>query len=460
MAKQQTIYICQQCGATSPRWQGKCFDCNAWNSFTEEKVSTSKAKTSDRAGLTSSEGARSLFEFSDETAGKELGRRMSSGFSEIDRVLGGGFLEGSLVLFGGDPGVGKSTLLLQIVGQLAQKYSVLYVSGEESGHQVAARAVRLNVPKSESLEFLATSNLEEALEACSKTKPIFAVIDSVQTLNSRELESAAGTVSQVREVTQRFLDFAKTQNVCVALVGHVTKEGQIAGPKLLEHMVDGVFFFEQANQGAYRLLKSYKNRFGSVHELAVLEMQSRGLVEVANPSQRFLEERNTSAAGSAIVAQVDGSRALLTEVQALTQRCYQGFPRRTSQGIDQNRVSVLLAVLEKYLEMNFSQEDVYCKVASGEKIVEAAADLPLAFSLVSAILGRPLPSDLLLVGEVGLGGELRSVPAIAPRLKEAKSVGIKRAIIPHWNSKELEKVDGIELIVCKNISEVNAKLFN
>jgi DNA repair protein RadA/Sms len=459
MAKTQTIYICQQCGNTSPRWQGKCFDCGAWNSLVEEKVSSQKASRTSSSAENKSE-ARSLFAFTEDLAGDSKGKRLLSGFPEIDRVLGGGFVEGSLSLFGGDPGVGKSTLLLQIVGNLAQKFPVLYVSGEESGHQVAARALRLNVPSSAQLEFVATSNLEEALEACHKTKPIFAVIDSVQTISSRELESAAGTVSQVREVAQRFLDFAKTRNVAVALVGHVTKEGQIAGPKLLEHMVDGVFFFEQANQGAYRLLKSYKNRFGSVHELAVMEMQARGLVEVTNPSQRFLEERNTQAAGSAIVAQVDGSRALLTEVQALTQRCYHGFPRRTAQGIDQNRISVLLAVLEKHLDLNFSQEDVYCKVASGEKIVEAAADLPLAFSLVSALLDRALPSDLLLVGEVGLGGELRSVPAIAPRLKEAQSVGVKRAIVPHWNSKELEKIEGIEIIVCRNLSEVHRRIFD
>jgi DNA repair protein RadA/Sms len=458
MAKQQSMYFCQECGASSPRWQGRCFECNAWNSFVEEKVTTTKKSNGTEKKLSQSE-ARSLFEFQEEGDQAYLGKRFSTQFAEIDRVLGGGLVEGSLLLFGGDPGVGKSTLLLQIIGAISAKFPTLYISGEESGHQVAARAQRLTIKKNENLFFLSTSNLEEAYNLCEKQKPIFAVVDSVQTLSSQELESAPGTVSQVREVAHKFLELAKGQNITIALVGHVTKEGQIAGPKLLEHMVDGVFFFEQANQGSYRLLKSYKNRFGSVNELAVLEMQSRGLVEITNPSQRFLEERNTQAAGSAIVAQVEGTRALLTEVQTLTQRCYQGFPRRTAQGVDQNRLAVLLAVLEKHLDLNFSQEDVYCKVASGEKITESAADLPLAFSLISALLNKTLPADLLLVGEVGLGGELRSVSSIAPRLNEAKSVGIQRAIIPHWNSKELEKIDGIEVIVCKNLQQAFDKIY-
>ena len=380
---------------------------------------------------------------------------MGSGFGEVDRVLGGGFVTGSILLFGGEPGIGKSTLLLQIIGSLtARGKTCLYLSGEESASQVEARARRVGIELNDHLVFLATSSLEEAVAAVEKVKPYLVVVDSVQTLSTHTLESSAGTVSQVREITQSFLNLAKGTGVVTLLVGHVTKEGQIAGPRLLEHMVDGVFYFELAASGGYRLLRGQKNRFGATHELAVLEMSSVGMIEVPNPSVRFLAERSSGLAGSAVVAHLEGSRPFLTEVQALTQRCYQGYPRRTVQGVDQNRISVLLAIIEKRLGVTMSDHDIYCKVASGARIEEPAADLPLLFALVSAQTGRAIPGDMILMGEVGLGGEIRSINGLGARLNEAKSVGLTRAVIPASCERDAREVKGVKLAAVKNISEV------
>lgn len=456
MSKSISIFTCQNCGAQSNKWQGKCFDCGAWNSFVEENVEATSINKAKKKQSGDSK-AKLLDEYLNENL--DGSKRFSCGFKEVDRVLGGGFVEGSLLLFGGSPGIGKSTLLLQIISQVAKNKKAVYISGEESGHQVANRAERLGIKNLEKLYFQSTTNLDEALSSVQTAQAEFVVVDSVQTLFSPELQSSAGTVSQVRQVTQAFMDFAKQKNVTVALVGHVTKEGNIAGPKLLEHMVDGVFFFDLAASGSYRLLKSHKNRFGPTNELAVLEMQSTGMKEVSNPSQRFLEERNVDCPGSAVVAQLEGSQTFLTEIQSLTQSCHQGFPRRTMQGVDQNRVSVLLAVLEKTLGLNFTQEDVYCKVASGAKITEAGSDLAIAMSLVSALLNKKLPADVLFLGEIGLGGELRSVSALGARLSEAKTVGIKKAYVPKWNAEELSKDQSIEVIPVSTISQVYSNLF-
>ena len=462
MAKITTIFICQSCGAHSPKWQGKCNECQSWNSFVEETVAkesafTKSVRLNSRSSMSEGGGAgyatpEALHRQYDKMPA--LNERKSSGFSEIDRVLGGGFVPGSLLLFGGEPGIGKSTLLLQILGKLSESgVRVLYLSGEESGAQVGSRARRLGIADNDNLQFLSTTDLIEAVEAVKAHRPQVVVADSVQTLASSAIESAAGTVSQVRAVTQQFMDLSKGGGVITLLVGHVTKEGTVAGPRLLEHMVDGVFYFELATSSGYRLVRGQKNRFGATHEVAVLEMSGKGLVQIENPSARFLAERAMEMPGSAIVAHLNGSRPFMTEFQALTQKCYQGYPRRTVQGIDQNRIAVLLAVIEKSLSLSFSDQDVYCKVASGDRIEEPAADLAVLMSLVSAVEDRALPGDLLLVGEVGLGGELRSVPGVAVRLSEAKSVGVRRAIVPAWLLQEAREVKGIEIIPAKTVKE-------
>jgi DNA repair protein RadA/Sms len=470
MAKTQTVYSCQNCGAQTPRWQGRCPECGEWNTLVEDRIQkTATSKTSAKGGsVAAREGAsvggrgygvpRKLFDELDSEIGKR--KRVSSGMSEADRVLGGGFVPGSLLLFGGEPGIGKSTLLLQMIGHLAngEGLKCLYLSGEESGPQVAARASRLKVARGDNLQFMATTDLEEAIHALNAQEPMAVVVDSVQTFAAPDLDSAAGTVSQVRRVTQVFMEYAKSRGALVFLVGHVTKEGVVAGPRLLEHMVDGVFYFENSATGAYRMLRGQKNRFGATNELAVFEMNSWGLAQVENPSQRFLMERAKDSPGSAIVAHMEGSRPFLTEVQSLTQKCYAGYPRRTVQGVDQNRISLLLAVIDRNLSMSISDFDVYCKVASGARIDEPASDLAILCSLVSSAQGKVLPADAIMIGEVGLGGELRSVSNISARLNEAKTVGVTRAFIPKWNAKEAREVQGVKLVECATVKDVLSKL--
>ena len=452
MAKSSTIYTCQKCGAQTSKWAGRCFECGAWNTLVEETISKEEKKVSAKSGQVEAR-TTALLDFLAPTEAR--GMRVMTGWTELDRVLGGGFVHGSLLLFGGEPGIGKSTILLQIICQLSsQGQKCLYVSGEESGPQVASRAQRLGLHQIGDLKFLSTNNLEEVLAAVDNQQPNFLVLDSVQTIQSESLESAAGTVSQVRDVTHKMMEVAKKRGTTVLLVGHVTKEGSIAGPRLLEHMVDAVFYFELSTSGGYRLLRAQKNRFGATHELAVFEMTSVGLKEVKNPSERFLAERSLGTPGSAVVAHMEGSRSFLTEVQALVQKCYQGYPRRTVQGVDQNRISLLLAVIERSLGVSFSERDVYCKVASGDRADEPAADLALLFVLVSAALNRPLPEDILLVGEVGLGGEVRSVSSIQARLSEGKTVGIKRAIIPEWTVREAAELKGVKAYGIKNVRDV------
>lgn len=457
-SKAHSIFICSSCGASTARWEGRCRECGQWNSIVEERVS--KPASNKPSALASHGAPMSIVQpLHVASPAAAPAARVTSGFKEIDRVLGGGFVKGSILLFGGEPGIGKSTMLLQIIGKVAEQgKKCLYISGEESAAQVGARAVRLGIPASDELNFMATASVEDAVTAVNGIKPDLLVVDSVQTLSSNAIESSAGTVSQVRDLTQTFLNISKSTGVITLLVGHVTKEGQIAGPRLLEHMVDGVFYFELAANGGYRLVRGQKNRFGPTHELAVLEMSSQGLLEVPNPSARFLEERSVGMAGSAVVAHLEGSRPFLTEVQALTQRCYAGYPRRTVQGVDQNRVSVLLAIIEKRLGITVSDQDVYCKVASGARVEEPAADLPILFSLVSAVVGQALPPDMILIGEVGLGGELRSVPGIAARLNEAKAVGLTRAIIPKASEKDAKEAKGVKVITAKNVQDVQALL--
>ncbi len=460
-----TQYVCQTCGAQSPKWSGQCRDCGAWNSLVEERVSAKEKKGRSLSARSDSEGEGNpkSSELLHVGALKDpkLIARIPSGISEVDRVLGGGLVPGSLLLFGGEPGIGKSTLLLQVLGNLsAAGNKSLYLSGEESAAQVGGRFKRLKLQESENLFFLSTTELEAAIEEIQKLKPKIVIVDSVQTLSSETIESAAGTVSQIRMATHEFLSVAKNLGVVVILVGHVTKEGTVAGPRLLEHMVDGVFYFELATSSGYRLLRGQKNRFGATHEVAVFEMRPQGLMQVENPSARFLAEKVDGVAGSSVVAHLEGSRPFLTEFQALCQKCYVGYPRRTVQGIDQNRIAVLMAVAEKTLNISFSDQDVYCKVASGDRLVEPAVDLAVLMALISAVENRPLPADLLFVGEVGLGGEIRSVPNIAARIAEAKTVGIKKIVLPQWNLKETLDEKNLKIIPVKKLKEAYAEAFN
>ncbi|MEZ4813588.1 MAG: DNA repair protein RadA [Bdellovibrionota bacterium] len=455
MAKVKTHFVCQDCGANTAQWSGKCFECGAWNSLVEFKEAKlpGASKRSVAVG-TSVVGVKTLDLF----ANKEQQNRTSSGFSEVDRVLGGGFLQNSILLLGGIPGIGKSTLLLQIAGKLAGSKKCLIVSGEESGVQVAERAKRLGLGL-EKIEFLSTNDLDLTLQQLQNDKPEFIIIDSVQTLASSSLESSAGTVSQIREVTQRLMEYAKSNNSVVVLVGHVTKEGSLAGPKLLEHMVDAVFYFENLNEGALRILRTQKNRFGSANESAVFEMNQEGLVEVLNPSAQFLAERQSNASGTSVAALVDGTRCFLVEVQALVQKCFHGFPRRTFQGIDQNRVALLMAVLEKY-GIDFSNYDVYVKVAAGARIDEAAADLAIAAALASARLDRSLPNDILLIGELSLTGGVRSAQHVDIRIQEAARMGFKNFVISE-QARVSSSVQGKNTIKrIKNISQLKELLWS
>ncbi len=456
MAKLKTHFVCQECGGEAPQWSGKCFECGAWNSLVEFKEAKLPKNSKPSSKMSSGEvpAIQNLNSFTHENFSK----RVSSLFPEVDRVLGGGFLWNSLLLVGGIPGIGKSTLLLQIMGKLSKSFKCLIVSGEESGLQVADRAKRLGIDL-ESLQFLSTNNLEEAVSLIQNYEPDFIIVDSVQTLATSTLESSAGTVSQIREVTQKFLEIAKSRKCIVVMVGHVTKEGSLAGPKLLEHMVDAVFYFESLHEGALRILRTQKNRFGSANESAVFEMSEEGLVEVLNPSEQFLSERQRGSSGTSVAALVEGTRCYLVEVQALVQRCFQGFPRRTFQGIDQNRVALLLAVLEKY-GIDFSNYDVYLKVAAGAKIEEAAADLAIAAALASARLDKAVPEDVLLLGEVSLTGGVRSVQHLDIRVKEASRMGFKKIMISDsGHSKKISVPAGAHALKIKNIAQLKDYLW-
>lgn len=457
-------YLCSNCGSRFSQWQGRCSDCDEWNTLHEQNETITKSKSA-KKGKQRSVAELSFFESEDSSPnelGIDLSKRILLGYPQLDRVLGGGFVPGSLLLFGGDPGIGKSTLLLQVSAKIASLgRKVLYASGEESRQQVLGRAKRLKMDtlSKDPLLFLATTSLEELLGVVEEQKPEFIVVDSVQTISSDELDSQSGSVSQVKQVTSKLMELAKTKGITIMLVGHVTKDGAIAGPKVLEHMVDGVFYFELSNSGGYRFLRAQKNRFGATNELAVLEMTNGGLEEVTNPSQRFMEERARDAAGTTLVAHVDGSQTFFVEFQSLTQKCFQGYPRRTVQGVDQNRISLLLAICERHLGVSYSEIDVFCKVASGHKIDEPAADLAMLFTMVSAYKQKAISAETLLVGEVGLAGEVRSVHSMHNRLKEASQLGIKKAIIPEWNVSELKYFDKkIQLIPIKNVVEVQLAL--
>ena len=446
MAKQKTVYFCSQCGHESSKWMGQCPACKQWNTFTEEKVTETK-----KGGAKSLKTSASPMNISEVTIENE--ERIPTGIGELDRVLGGGIVKGSLSLVGGDPGIGKSTLLLQVCRNLANnKRKVLYISGEESMHQIKMRAERIGTFEEEMLLFCET-DLDAITSAILKTKPEFAVIDSIQTMYSEEVSSAPGSVSQVRESTNVFMQLAKGLCIPIFIVGHVTKEGTVAGPRVLEHMVDTVLYFEGDRHASYRILRAVKNRFGSTNEIGVFEMRQSGLEEVENPSEYMLSGRPEQSAGSVVACSMEGTRPILIEIQALVCRSNFGMPRRTAAGTDYNRVNLLMAVLEKRLGMALSNSDAYVNIAGGIRMNEPAIDLGIVMALVSSYRNRPVDEKTIVFGEVGLSGEVRAVNMPEQRVAEAKKLGFETCILPQVCMKMVKDIKGIRLIGVKSVNE-------
>lgn len=451
--KEKFIFACQSCGQQYSKWMGRCQQCGEWNSVVEERQ-VAPASSKQKAALTSSEVPQRISEIVLESI-----PRIHSKIGELDNVLGGGVVPGSVVLIGGEPGIGKSTLLLQAADSYAAiSPPVLYVSGEESPSQLALRSTRLGI-KNTSLYVVTETSLEKIQVHIDSIKPQILILDSVQTIYSSNLDSQPGSVGQLRECTYQVISLAKSKNIATFLVGHVTKEGAIAGPKVLEHMVDVVLYFEGTSSQSYRLLRAIKNRFGSTNELGVFEMLGKGLTSVDNPSELFLSERPTQIAGSVIAASVEGTRPILIEVQALASSTTLAIPRRTSIGLDPNRVSLLVAILEKRAGYRFFDQDVYVNIAGGLRVNEPAIDLGVVAALISSYSGRPVEKESVFFGEVGLGGEIRSVPQAAIRIKEAQRIGMKRAYVPKRVVKEMQEDNKkMEFFALDHIQELSDKL--
>ena len=448
MSKAKLQYVCQLCGYISPKWLGRCPSCSEWNSFVEEVPVEPRAHVPTPAA--------EPVPITEVAAAAEP--RLPTGFKELDRVLGGGLVPGSLVLIGGDPGIGKSTLLLDTCQRLAAAggRTVLYVSGEESLTQIKLRAARLGVA-SRYLLLLAENNLDAIVATAARLQPTAMVVDSIQTVYKPDLPSAPGSVGQVRECTADLMQLAKGKNISVLIVGHVTKEGQLAGPRVLEHIVDTVLYFEGDRHHAYRIVRTTKNRFGSTNEIGVFEMRTEGLREVANPSAAFLSERAAEAPGSTVVCAIEGTRPLLVEVQALVTPTVFGMPRRTAAGVDYNRMVVLLAVLEKRAGLHLGSQDVYVSVAGGVTVDEPAIDLGIAAAVASSLRDRPVEASTVAIGEVGLAGEVRAVPQLQKRLLEAARLGFRRAVVPRTPADETAP-GGIEMVAVERVAEALAAL--
>lgn len=450
MARPKTIYSCQQCGFQSPKWLGRCPDCQQWNSLVEEQPIAPEKHT---RALAEPGKPMKL----SEVAGREEDR-LSSGLSEFDRTLGGGVVPGSLILVGGDPGIGKSTLLLQACARLADNGSALYVTAEESARQVKLRADRLGV-KTDKLYLLAETSLEQIKQRIKELQPAFLVIDSIQTIFTSSLDSAPGSVSQVRECTGQLMIQAKGDGLPTFLVGHVTKDGAIAGPRVLEHMVDTVLYFEGDPGHPYRILRAVKNRYGSTNEIGVFEMCGQGLREVNNPSELFLAERPEQSAGSAVVPSLEGSRPILVELQALVSSSSFGTPQRTAMGIDHKRIALLVAILEKKIELSLAGQDIFLNVAGGVRLDEPAVDLAAIAALASSHLNRVIKPRLVLFGEVGLTGEVRAISQPELRIREAARLGFTQCVLPQGNLKNLVVPKSIQLIGIKHASEALDVIF-
>lgn len=452
MSKIKTIFQCQTCGYTSPKWLGKCPDCGAWNSFSEERQGPGELKSGGALGAMAAAQPLSAV-----TGGKE--RRSPVGIPELDRVLGGGLVAGAIVLIGGDPGIGKSTLILQALAKIAARKpessahkTVLYVSGEESPEQIKLRAERLAIT-SDTIILLPETLVENIIAAAADLKPSVLVIDSIQTIFTGELTSAPGSVGQIRESAAKLMLFAKKTGIPVFLIGHVTKEGAIAGPRVLEHLVDTVLYFEGDRGHPYRILRTVKNRFGSTNEIGVFEMTDSGLTEINNPSELFLSERPLNVSGSTVIASMEGTRPLLVEIQALVAPTTFGMPRRTSMGIDFNRVNLLIAVLEKKAGLHLGGMDIFINVVGGLKVIEPAADLGVIAAIASSFREVPVDSKTFLFGEVGLSGEVRAVAQAETRLKEAAKIGFRKAIIPGGNAGHLKNDLGLDIAGVRNVEE-------
>jgi DNA repair protein RadA/Sms len=467
MAKTSAHYVCQSCGHGSAQWLGRCPACSQWNTFVEETPAGDEAP---RRGAVSDDKLRKITEGKKKPGASSKPRRIheletgtevrwSTEITELDRVLGGGVVEGSFLLLAGDPGIGKSTLLLQSLERMAKNKNVLYVTGEESTEQVKLRAQRLGVV-GENLYLASETSWEKVLNMIEETSPDVLAIDSIQTMFTNEIQSAPGSVAQVREVGARLMHVAKKAGVVVILVGHVTKEGTIAGPRVLEHMVDTVLQFESVGGNSFRILRAIKNRFGSTSEVGIFDMTESGLEEVKNPSEIFLAERPKNAPGSVVVSSMEGTRPLMVELQALVSRSVLGTPRRTVLGVDSSRAAILLAVIEKRIGLEIYDKDIFVNVVGGLELSEPSADLGLVAAVASSFHNTPIESDILFLGEVGLTGEVRSVSRVEDRLREAAVMGFRRCFLPERNAVQMkEKLKGMELIPVKKVGEVVERLF-
>ena len=452
MAKSKTIFVCSECGNESSKWLGKCPACNSWNTFYEQKVVETKS-SGRNAG--NSEKINNKPQTLNSYQAKET-IRTSTGFNELDRVLGGGLVKGSLVLLGGEPGIGKSTLILQICDKVKGEGKVLYVSGEESAEQIKMRADRLGINNDDIL-FLGETDIDIVNQAIIDINPKLVIIDSIQTMYSEEITAAAGSVSQVREITSQVMRVCKSRAITTIIIGHVTKEGNIAGPRVLEHMVDCVLYLEGERYFTYRILRGVKNRFGSTNEIGMFEMREEGMCEITNPSDILISEREDNPAGSCIVSCMEGTRPILVELQALTSQTIYGYPKRTANGIDYNRLALLIAVLEKRVGLQLGSQDVYLNVVGGLRINEPSIDLGIVLVTASSFKNVPIPKDMVIMGEVGLTGEIRRINTIEKRLKEAEKLGFKTCIIPESNKRDLKDKFKLDIICVRNINEAMKK---
>lgn len=447
--RQRSIFVCTSCGAESPRWEGRCTQCDEWNTIVEQQPAELSADTHRFAALAGASPVQNLGEIQ----AKEVERRLS-GIGELDRALGGGMVAGGVVLIGGDPGVGKSTLLLQTVSSMADQWAVLYVTGEESAQQVALRAQRLALP-TEQVQLLAEIRLESIIATILEKQPQVVIIDSIQTLYSSELSAAPGSVSQVRECAAQLTRLAKQHGMTMVLIGHVTKDGALAGPRVLEHIVDTVLYFEGETHSSFRLIRAIKNRFGAINELGVFAMTERGLRGVNNPSALFLSRHAEQVPGSCVVATLEGTRPLLVEIQALVDTAHVPNPRRLSVGLESSRLAMLLAVLHRHAGVATYDQDVFINAVGGVRISEPAADLAVLVAIVSSLTNRALPSGLLVFGEVGLAGEIRPAARGQERLREAAKLGFTQAVIPQANAPK-QPIEGLEIVAVQRVDQAIA----